>query len=112
MLGNVSKPKLVGPAGIKVTFNKIIMDRWTGFRSKATFLSKDRPNVLLGTEFPDSSFTGPDPNIGGFIGYEPKSGCRIIRVNVIGGIDQMSISPIPLTDRVFLPLIERLLRKT
>ena len=112
MLGNVSKPKLVGSTGIRVTLDKIIMDRWSGLRSKATFLSKDRPNVLLGTGFPDSSFTGPDPNIGEFIGYEPISECRTIMVDVIGGIDEMSISLIPLTDRVCLPLVERFLRKT
>lgn len=46
------------------------------------------------------------------VGDQPVPELRVVVVDVQGSVDQRCIVPVPLCDRVFTPLIERLLGKT
>jgi hypothetical protein len=45
------------------------------------------------------------------IGDEPVAEGRVVGVDVECGVDQMRVVPVPLADRVGLPLVDRLLGK-
>ena len=83
MLRDIGKSEFVSSGCSEVAFNEIVVNWWTCFHSQSSFLGKDRPYVLLGTEFPYSPLTGIDSSIGEFIADEPIPECRVIMVNVV-----------------------------
>jgi hypothetical protein len=111
MLRDVSEPQLVHSCRGEVAFHQIIMNRRPGFASQATLLRKDTPNTLLGAQPPYTSLRRGCARFSlDLIGNEPIPESRVIAVNIPGSIDEVSVIPIALRNRITTPLEKRLLR--
>lgn len=112
VLRNVGEPHFVDPACGEVAFDEVITDRRAGLLAVFSG-SFDRvgEQLLLRAQSPHTSLRRPVAGSMEFIGDEPVSELRIVRMDVVGGIEQVCLVPVPVRDRTCTPLVEPLLRK-
>jgi hypothetical protein len=83
------------------------MDRGSSFSIESTFFSKHTPNLLLGTQPLNPILTRNNPCRVQLVADEPITKCRVVAMNVLRSVDEMSVRPFPIGDWVGPPLIER-----
>jgi hypothetical protein len=74
-------------------------------RFRPGFSGVDRPDPLLGAQPGDPVLPGGDAAFAELIGDEPVAERGIVGVDVVGGVDQVRVVPVTLTDRIGQPLV-------
>jgi hypothetical protein len=67
---------------------------------------------MLGTHPLQPVLPGDDPEDGELVGDAPVAEGRVVVMDIQGGIDKVGVVPVPDTERVDPPLVERLLGET
>src|SRR3712207_9050478 len=69
-----------------------------------TLFRSHRPDPLLGAQPGDPVLTRGEAAFVQLVGDEPVAEGRVVVVDVVGGVDQVRVVPVPLADRVGAPL--------
>lgn len=112
VLGDVGQPHLVGPCRGEVSLHQVVMDGGTrASLADPALLCRGRPDPVLTAQPRHPALADLVAGTLELIGDEPVAELGIIGVDVDDRIDQVSVVPIAVADRLGSPLVERLGRE-
>ena len=108
MFSDVGQPQQVRPLGGELTLDQVLVHWRPGLSVQTSLAGVHRPQPGLGAEPVDPVPAGSDAARWELVGDEPIAELRVVVVDVDRGVDQVRVGPVPVADRVRLPLVERL----
>ena len=104
MLRDVDQPLDVNRVGGEVTVHVVVMHGWAGLLPRPTALEDARGDPLQGTQAMHAVLPNLEPHdVDQLIDDEPIAELRVVRMDVLGGVDHARVIPVPLGHRAPTP---------